>query len=50
MLARLAELPLLVVLVGLTGSLALLPALYAVGIDETARLIDRRLAAAKAAQ
>jgi trk system potassium uptake protein len=36
MLARLAELPLLVVLVGITGGLALLPALYAVGTDQTA--------------
>lgn len=36
MLARLAELPLLVVLIGLAGSLALLPALYAVAIDQTA--------------
>jgi trk system potassium uptake protein TrkH len=36
MLARLAELPLLVVLIGLSGSLALLPALYAVGTDQTA--------------
>lgn len=36
MLARLAELPLLVVLIGLTGGLALLPALYAVGTDQTA--------------
>jgi trk system potassium uptake protein TrkH len=36
MLARLAELPLLVVLVGLAGCLALFPALYAVGSDQTA--------------
>jgi trk system potassium uptake protein len=36
MLARLAELPLLVVLIGLSGCLALLPALYAVGSDQTA--------------
>jgi trk system potassium uptake protein len=36
MLARLAELPLLVVLVGITGGLALFPALYAVGTDQTA--------------
>jgi trk system potassium uptake protein len=36
MLARLAELPLLVVLIGLAGCLALLPALYAVGSDQTA--------------
>ena len=36
MLARLAELPLLVVLVGLTGLLALIPAGYAVSVDETA--------------
>jgi trk system potassium uptake protein TrkH len=36
MLARLAELPLLVVLVGVAGCLAFLPALYAVGSDQTA--------------
>jgi trk system potassium uptake protein TrkH len=36
MLARLAELPLLVVLIGAAGCLALLPALYAVGSDQTA--------------
>lgn len=36
MLARLAELPLLVVLIGLSGALALLPAAYAVAIDQTA--------------
>jgi trk system potassium uptake protein TrkH len=36
MLARLAELPLLVVLVGLSGALALLPAVFAVATDETA--------------
>jgi trk system potassium uptake protein TrkH len=36
MFARLAELPLLVVLIGITGGLSLLPALYAVGVDQTA--------------
>jgi trk system potassium uptake protein len=36
MLARLADLPLLVVLIGISGGLALLPALYAVGSDQTA--------------
>jgi trk system potassium uptake protein TrkH len=36
MLARLAELPLLVVLIGLCGALALLPAGYAVVADQTA--------------
>ncbi len=36
MLARLAELPFLVVLLGLTGCLALLPALFAVASDATA--------------
>jgi trk system potassium uptake protein TrkH len=36
MLARLAELPLLVVLIGLSGALALLPALFAVATDQTA--------------
>lgn len=36
MFARLAELPLLVVLIGLSGSFALLPALYAVATDQTA--------------
>lgn len=34
MLARLAELPLLVVLLGLTGALALVPAVYAIGADD----------------
>jgi trk system potassium uptake protein TrkH len=34
MLARLAELPLLVVLLGLSGAMALLPALYALGVDD----------------
>jgi trk system potassium uptake protein TrkH len=34
MIARLAELPLLVVLLGLSGLLALLPALYAFGMNE----------------
>ena len=34
MLARLAELPLLVVLLGLSGAVALLPALYAIGVDD----------------
>jgi trk system potassium uptake protein TrkH len=36
MLARLAELPFLVVLLGLTGCLGMLPALFAVASDETA--------------
>jgi trk system potassium uptake protein len=36
MLARLAELPLLVVLIGISGCLALLPALYGVATDQTA--------------
>jgi trk system potassium uptake protein TrkH len=36
MLARLAELPLLVVLIGVTGLLALVPAGYAVAVDQTA--------------
>ena len=36
MFVRLTELPLLVVLIGISGALALLPALYAVGTDETA--------------
>lgn len=36
MLARLAELPLLVVLIGLSGALALLPAVYAIASDQTA--------------
>jgi trk system potassium uptake protein TrkH len=36
MLARLAELPLLVVLIGLSGAFALLPAAYAVVTDQTA--------------
>lgn len=36
MWARLSELPLLVVLIGLTGLLALLPAGYAVAVDQTA--------------
>jgi trk system potassium uptake protein len=36
MLARLAELPLLVVLLGLAGAMALLPALYAVAMDDDA--------------
>ncbi len=35
MLARLAELPLLVVLLGVTGGLALLPALHAVATDQS---------------
>lgn len=34
MLARLAELPLLVVLLGLSGAIALIPALYALGADD----------------
>jgi trk system potassium uptake protein len=34
MLARLAELPLLVVLLGLSGMIALVPALYALGADD----------------
>ena len=34
MLARLAELPLLVVLLGLSGAIALVPALYALGADD----------------
>ena len=34
MLARLAELPLLVVLMGLSGAIALIPALYALGADD----------------
>lgn len=34
MLARLAELPLLVVLLGLSGAVALIPALYALGADD----------------
>ena len=34
MLARLAELPLLVVLLGLSGVIALVPALYALGADD----------------
>ena len=36
MFARLAELPLLVVLIGLAGGLALLPALYAFATDQSA--------------
>ncbi len=36
MLARLAELPLLVVLIGLSGALALLPAVYGIASDQTA--------------
>jgi trk system potassium uptake protein len=34
MLARLAELPLLVVLLGLSGAIALVPAVYAIGADD----------------
>lgn len=34
MLARLAELPLLVVLLGFSGAIALLPAIYAVGVND----------------
>lgn len=34
MLARLAELPLLVVLLGLSGVIALVPAIYALGVDD----------------
>lgn len=34
MLARLAELPLLVVLLGLSGAMALLPAIYAFGVND----------------
>ena len=40
MLARLAELPLLVVLLGLSGAIALLPALYAIGADDIAHARD----------
>jgi trk system potassium uptake protein len=40
MLARLAELPFLVVLLGLSGLMALLPALYALGVDEDALARD----------
>ena len=34
MLARLAELPLLVVLLGFSGAIAIVPALYALGADD----------------
>jgi trk system potassium uptake protein len=40
MLARLAELPLLVVLLGLSGLIALVPALYALGADDMAHARD----------
>lgn len=40
MLARLAELPLLVVLLGFSGAIALLPALYAVGADDNEHARD----------
>ncbi len=40
MFARLAELPLLVVLLGLSGALALVPAIYALGVNDHANARD----------
>ena len=40
MLARLAELPLLVVLLGFSGAITLLPALYAIGADDNEHARD----------
>jgi trk system potassium uptake protein len=40
MLTRLAELPLLVVLLGLSGAIALVPALYALGADDNEHARD----------
>jgi trk system potassium uptake protein TrkH len=40
MLARLSELPLLVVLLGMSGAIALVPAIYAVGVDDNEHARD----------